>query len=222
MTVKVIGAGFGRTGTLSLKFALEMLGFDKCYHMMEVGMNPGHVDQWIEIGRGHMPDWQSLFAGYQATVEWPSCNYWQEQMAAFPEARVILTRRDPEKWYASVMNTIWKVSSGNRNRAATGDPVAAKSSEMAFTVVWDGVFDGRMDDKDHVIACYEAHNQKVIDTVPEDRLLVYQPGEGWEPLCSFLQVDIPDADYPRVNSTEEFTERWKQIAEEARQQNPSR
>ena len=106
MSIKVIGAGFGRTGTLSLKFALEKLGFDKCYHMMEVQMHPEHVQIWRDLNRGIAPDWQALFAGYQASVDWPSCNYWREQMTAFPEAKVLLSRRDPDKWYASVMNTI--------------------------------------------------------------------------------------------------------------------
>ena len=106
MSIKVIGAGFGRTGTLSLKFALEKLGFDKCYHMMEVQLHPEHVQAWLEASRGTLPDWDRLFAGYQASVDWPSCNFWREQMRAFPEAKVILSRRDPEQWYASVMNTI--------------------------------------------------------------------------------------------------------------------
>ena len=90
MSIKVIGAGFGRTGTLSLKFALEKLGYDKCYHMLEVYGNPGHTDVWLQAAHGQMPDWNALFAGYQATVDWPSCNFWQAQMQAYPDAKVIL------------------------------------------------------------------------------------------------------------------------------------
>ena len=110
MSIKVIGAGFGRTGTLSLKFALEKLGFDKCYHMMEVQMNPHHVQIWRDLAKGIAPDWHELFAGYQASVDWPSANFWREQMQAFPDAKVLLTRRDSEGWYKSVMNTIWPSS----------------------------------------------------------------------------------------------------------------
>ena len=106
MRVKVIGAGFGRTGTLSLKYALEKLGFDKCYHMMEVQMNPAHLQVWQDLAKGIQPDWQALFDGYQATVDWPTCNYWREQLAVYPDAKVILSRRDSQKWYDSVMNTI--------------------------------------------------------------------------------------------------------------------
>lgn len=212
MTIKVIGAGFGRTGTLSMKYALEMLGFVKCYHMMEVGMHPTHTQVWLDLAHGKEIGWETLFDGYQASVDWPSANFWREQMAAYPEAKVLLTLRDPDRWYDSVMNTIWKVSSGNRDNP---DKRAQASAKFAFDVIWDRVFDGRMEDKAHVLACYEAHNQEVIDTVPDDMLLVYEPGQGWEPLCEFLEVPVPAEDYPHVNSTDEFTERWQKISEEA-------
>lgn len=209
MTIKVIGAGFGRTGTLSLKYALEKLGYDKCYHMLEVRNNPGHTQAWVDTAAGKMPDWHELFAGYQASVDWPSCNFWREQMTAFPEAKVILTRRDPEDWYRSVMNTIYPSSVAGRK---VGTPEAKLSSRLAFEVIWDRVFDGRMEDKEHVIACYEAHNQEVIDQVPVNKLLVYQPGDGWAPLCAFLGQPVPDEDYPRVNSTDDFKAMMKKMA----------
>ncbi len=218
MTIEVIGAGFGRTGTLSLKFALEKLGFDKCYHMMEVQFHPEHVQIWRDAARGINPDWEALFQGYRASVDWPSANFWREQMAAFPQAKVLLTRRDPEKWYDSVMNTIWPASQAN---AASDDPRARIGAEMSHEVIWDRVFDRRMDDKAHVIACYEAHNQDVIDSVPAEQLLVYEPGQGWEPLCNFLDVAVPNEDYPRVNSTDEFKERWAQISASANDKNKS-
>jgi len=213
LSLKVIGAGFGRTGTLSLKFALEKLGFDKCYHMMEVQMNPSHNQSWLQAAAGNMPDWHALFDGYQASVDWPSCNFWREQWQAFPDAKILLTRRDPERWYASVMNTIWPASQANAER---DDPAAKAASAMVYAVVWDGVFDGRMDDKDWVISRYEAHNQAVIDEVPAEQLLVYEPGDGWAPLCEFLQVAVPDEPYPRVNSTADFKAQWEKIAEDAR------
>ena len=215
MTIKVIGAGFGRTGTLSMKYALEMLGFTKCYHMMEVSMNPHHMQYWMDVAQGKDIDWAEMFADYQASVDWPSANFWREQLEQYPNAKVLLTKRDPDRWYDSVMNTIWKTSSGNKDNP---DERAQASAKFAFEVIWDRVFDGRMDDKDHVIACYEAHNQDVINTVPESQLLVYQPGEGWEPLCEFLSLPVPEEDYPHVNTTEEFTERWQKISEEAKQQ----
>jgi len=212
MTIKVVGAGFGRTGTLSLKAALEKLGFDKCYHMLEVGTNEGHVAAWRAIARGDKVDWNELFAGYQASVDWPSCNFWREQLEAFPDAKVILSQRDPESWYASVMNTIYPSSVAARS---VEDPNVRAHMEMAFEVIWDGVFDGRMDDKDHVIGVYLAHNQHVIDSVPADRLLVFEAVDGWAPLCEFLGCAVPEEDYPSTNSTAEFTDRVRAMREGA-------
>lgn len=206
MTIKVVGAGFGRTGTLSLKLALEKLGFDKCYHMFEVFQNEGHREIWRTLARGGSVDWDALFAGYQASVDWPSCNFWEAQLGHFPEAKVILSRRDPEGWYASVMNTIYPSSVAARN---SDDPETRAFGEMVFEVIWDGVFNDRMDDKEYVIGVYLAHNQRVIDNVPADRLLVFEATQGWAPLCDFLDCPVPDEDYPSTNSTAEFQERQR-------------
>ena len=210
MTIDVIGAGFGRTGTLSLKFALEALGLNKCYHMMEVMRNQSHVAQWRKAARGEAVDWNALYAGYQATVDWPSASFWRELREVYPEAKVILTLRDSQQWYTSVMNTIWKFSSNALAESQKRqDDQGIERSLMGDEVIWQGVFGGRMDDKDHVIECYERHNQEVIDTVPAEQLLVFRPGDGWEPLCRFLQKPVPDTEFPKVNSTEEFASIWR-------------
>lgn len=204
MGLKVIGAGFGRTGTLSLKLALERLGFVKCYHMFEVFQNPDHFALWRAAGRGEPTDWDVLFEGYQAAVDWPTCNFWEDQLQSYPDAKVILTERDPDTWYESVMNTIYPSSLEMRD---SDDPAVQPGVCMAFELIWDGLFDGRMEDRAHVIACYEAHNQRVKDAVPTEQLLVLDPGEGWTSLCAFLNAPIPDDDYPNTNSTVEFHER---------------
>ena len=142
-----------------------------------------------------------LFEGYQATVDWPSCNFWREQMAWYPEARVILSERDPEAWYRSIMNTIYPGSLAMRE---SDDPMMQRRSQMVFELIWEGLFDGRMDDRDHVIGVYLAHNQRVKDEVPAERLLVFESSQGWDPLCAFLEVPVPDEPYPRTNSTEDF------------------
>ena len=210
MTIEVIGAGFGRTGTLSLKFAIEALGLDKCYHMMEVMRNESHAAQWRKAARGEAVDWDALYTGYRATVDWPSASFWRELRAVYPEAKVILTLRDSQQWYTSVMNTIWKFSSQATGDSRTQlDEAAMERSMMGDEIIWQGVFGGRMEDRDHVIECYERHNQEVIDTVPADKLLVYRPGDGWEPLCGFLQKTVPNTDYPKVNSTEDFSALWR-------------
>lgn len=210
MTIEVIGAGFGRTGTLSLKIALEALGLDKCYHMMEVMRNESHAAEWRKAARGEAVNWKALYTGYRATVDWPSASFWRELRAVYPEAKVILTLRDSQQWYTSVMNTIWKFSSPAAGESRTQlDEAGMERSMMGDEIIWQGVFGGRMQDRDHVIECYEEHNQEVIDTVPADKLLVYRPGDGWEPLCGFLQKTVPDTDYPKVNSTEDFSALWR-------------
>lgn len=201
MALDIIGAGFGRTGTLSLKNALEQLGFNKCYHMMEVMNHPDHNGLWRAAGRGEAVDWEALFAGYKASVDWPSCNFWREQMRAFPAARVILSLRDADSWYESIMNTIWKVSDMIQKADA---PESRERTNMVFELIWDGLFQRRLDDKAYVISVFEKHNQTVIDSVPEEKLLVYRPGDGWEPLCEFLGCAIPSTPYPKMNSTEDF------------------
>ena len=201
MTIKVIGAGYGRNGTLSLKNALETLGFDRCYHMLELNQEKDEDLAWMALARGEQVDFDKLFEGYQASVDWPSCNFWREQLAWYPEAKVILSERDPERWYDSIMNTIYPSSVAVKN---FDDPMMQRRSKMVFEVIWDGLFDGRMDDKQHVIDVYLAHNQAVKDEVPADRLLVFESSQGWEPLCEFLKVPVPDEAYPRVNTTEDF------------------
>ncbi len=206
--LKVIGAGFGRTGTLSLKFALEKLGFDACYHMMEVRKHPQHPALWTAAHNGEPTDWEALFTGYQASVDWPSCNLWREQLAAFPDARVILSLRDPQRWYESVMNTIYK---STRTGLTSDDPQRRASAEWANELIWQRLFDGRMDDAEHVKGVFERHNQAVIDELPADRLLVFEASQGWAPLCEFLGVPVPDEDYPRVNTTEDFQQLWQRM-----------
>lgn len=199
MSLKVIGAGFGRTGTLSLKLALEQLGFDKCYHMMEVV--PDHREVWAQAHRGESVDYDALFEGFQATVDWPSCNLWQDQLKHYPDAKVILSLRDPEAWYKSVMSTIYPTTI---EAAASDDENARAFGVWAKEITWNHVFDGKLEDKAHAIDVFNSHNEAVKATCPPEKLLVFEAKDGWAPLCEFLGVDIPETDYPRSNSTEEF------------------
>jgi hypothetical protein len=204
MPLDVIGAGFGRTGTLSLKLALERLGFVKCYHMMEVFSHAEHVPMWAAAHRGEPVDWEKLYEGYRASVDWPSCNLWREHAALWPNAKVILSTRDPDSWYTSVMNTIYKSSTAMRN---ADDPTMKRHGEWAWEIIWQYVFDGRIEDRAHAISVYNAHVDRVKATIPKSRLLVFEARQGWEPLCGFLGVAVPDEPYPRVNTTEDFVGR---------------
>jgi hypothetical protein len=193
MALDVIGAGFGRTGTLSLKLALEQLGFGPCYHMTEVFKNPQAPRWWIEAADGR-PDWERIFEGYRSTVDWPNATFYAELADRYPEAKVILTERDPESWFRSTQATIF--------RDATRPPIA-DFAEMNEKVI-RRLFGSRMHDHDHVIDVYLRHNEEVRRRIPAERLLVYQVAEGWEPLCAFLGVEVPATPMPKVNSTEEF------------------
>jgi len=201
VSLEVIGAGFGRTGTLSLKAALEQLGYVKTYHMVEVFEHPAHREIWAAAHRGEPIDWNALFGGYLASVDWPSCNLWREQMAAFPDAKVVLSVRDGASWYKSVMTTIYPTSTGLLNAQ---DPNARAFGEWATEIIWKRVFDGRMDDEAHAIDVFERHNAQVKAEVPADRLLVFEARQGWGPLCEFLGKPVPETPYPRTNTSEQF------------------
>jgi hypothetical protein len=203
VAMKVIGAGFGRTGTMSLKVALEQLGFGPCYHMYEVSQHPDHIPMWQAAAEGKPVDWIELFRGYQAAVDWPACSFYRELMELHPDAKVLLTVRDPQRWYESVMNTIYFT-----NTAESDEPETNEQFHMIRTLIWQGTFDGRFEDKDHAIAVFERHIDDVKRHVPAERLLVYEVQQGWEPLCRFLDVPVPeDTPFPRLNDTAAFQQR---------------
>ena len=203
MSLEVIGAGFGRTGTLSLKGALERLGFARCYHMLEVALHPEHMASWRRASDGDAVDWEELLAGYRAAVDWPACAFWRELRERYPEAKTILSVRDAESWYQSVMSTIYPTS---MRMLESEDPARRAFGEWCQAVVWEPCFGGRLYDRPHVMGVFERHNAAVIKSVPADQLLVFESRQGWEPLCAFLGVEAPDEAYPRTNSSEEFQE----------------
>ncbi len=201
MTLKVIGAGFGRTGSMSMKQALEQVGFGRCHHMEEVFANPDQIAYWEAATRGDKVDWTKVFANYNSTVDWPSAHFWRELTEFYPDAKVLLTERSSESWWASFSETIGKVL----NMAdQLPDPHLARVTNMAKSLIADNTFGGMMHDRDTAIAAYERHNAEVKEAIPADRLLVFNFAEGWPPLCKFLRCEIPDGDFPRSNSTKEF------------------
>ena len=199
MALKVVGAGFGRTGTLSLKSALERLGFGPCYHMMEVFSRPEHVAIWHRLAFEHQMDWDEIFRGFQATVDWPAARWWREIAAHFPDAKVLLSVRDPEAWYKSMSETIYQPM---KSPAPEGAPELARlQTEMVRKAILGETFDNRFEDKAHAIEVFKRHNQAVRDAIAPARLLVFDVREGWAPLCRFLEVPIPDEPFPRLNDT---------------------
>lgn len=208
--MKVIGAGFGRTGTTSLKAALETLGFGPCYHMTEVFAHPEHADFWISAWRGEPADWESVLGGYEAAVDWPACTFYEELMERHPEAQVLLSTREPERWYESTRHTIYELSK-TINQSPISRTLFALISLFVFgglarsrsnvvnEIIWQGTFDGRFEDRWHAIEIFERHNEEVIRRVPLERLLAYEVEQGWGPLCEFLGVAEPEEPFPRLN-----------------------
>ena len=200
MTLKVIGAGFGRTGTASLKIAMEKLLGGPCYHMTEVLGRPGQVDLWLDVIAGK-PDWPAIFGDYLATVDFPACNYWRELSEFYPDAKIVLSVRDPERWFASTQKTIF---SKKMQTYQDGN----KWGDMAKGTI-DVHLGGDLNDKDAIIGAYLAHNEAVKSAFGPERVLEFEAKQGWAPLCEFLGVTVPDEPYPNVNSSEEFEAVWE-------------
>lgn len=207
MTLKVIGAGFGRTGTMSLKLALEQLGFGPCHHMVEVFAHPEQVPLWSDAADGR-PDWDRIFQGYSAAVDWPTATFYKELADHYPDAKVILTERDPESWFGSTQATIFA------RGFPEDDAQMGAWARMVMKVIGD-LFDRRLDDHDTLVRVFKAHNARVREVIPAERLLVYEVAQGWAPLCEFLGVPVPEGPMPQVNSTEEFQGRLAQQVAQA-------
>ncbi|HZQ85816.1 MAG TPA: sulfotransferase [Acidimicrobiales bacterium] len=198
MTLRVVGAGLGRTGTHSLKLALEQLLGGPCYHMVEVFGHPEHVPLWRDAALGQPTDWDALFEGYAATVDWPGASVWEQMAAHYPDAIVLLSVRDSaDAWWKSASNTIFQAI--EQNAVAGDNPQWYEMVQAMFAT-----FTPDWRDEAAAKAAYEAHNAHVRATVPAERLVDYTAGDGWEPLCTALGVPVPDAPFPHVNSTEEF------------------
>jgi hypothetical protein len=205
--MKIIGAGFGRTGTASIKAALETLGFSPCYHMTEVFANPEHAEFWRAAWRGEPVHWDRILGGYEATVDWPACTFYAELMERYPDAKVLLSVRDPERWYESTRSTIYELG-----RISTGSPFSRLSFAFFFLlafgtfntgqgpmteeIIWGGTFD-----------VFNQHSKEVRRRVPQEQLLVYEVKEGWGPLCEFLGVEEPDTPFPHLNDAAEMRRR---------------
>jgi hypothetical protein len=210
--LKIIGAGFGRTGTRSLKEALEILGFGPCYHMVEAFEHPEHIPTWNAAIRGEPVDWKKLFHDYQATVDWPACTFYKTLMDVYPDAKVLLSVRDPEKWYESVSSTIYRASRSSQSPfapllmllAGLIRPGVAEIVSMVNRLIWQGTFQQRFEDKEYALSVFNQHNEEVKNYVPPEKLLVYSVKEGWEPLCAFLGVPVPDVPFPHLNDRENF------------------
>ena len=202
--MKVFGAGFGRTGTMSLKFALEKLRIGPCYHMREVVSRPSHIKLWYDISRGEHPNWNRLFSGFNSAVDFPVCLFYKQLINIFPEAKFILTLRDFDTWYISTANTIYKVPSILPDWFERVVYPIRMFIVMQVNLIWVGLFKNNFSDRDSTKLVYYEHIESVKKIIPADKLLIYNVKEGWEPLCEFLDVDVPDIPFPKINDTAEM------------------
>ena len=191
MTLQVIGPGLGRTGTFSLKLALERLLGGRCHHMAEVLADPDrHLALWAPVLRGEPVDWNQVFAGYVAQVDFPGAECWRRLSEAFPDALVVLSTRPPDDWYRSAAATIFQLDDDH--------------GSSPFRQLWQDWFGERSDDPATVIAAYERHNAEVRASAPAGKLVDWQPSDGWGPLCEALDLPVPAEPFPHLNKREDF------------------
>src|SRR6476660_746873 len=213
MTIKIIGAGFPRTGTNTLRESLEMLGFKKTYHMKNLLVHPENLHYWATLKATGTTDWEGLYNGYEATVDFPCYPWYKEHMRQYPDAKVILSLRPFEKWYTSFYSTIWQAQNPPESeRAAMSERVASdprlqsvmKVMGFAKQTINEEHFQCRFLDKEFMEKVFNEHNEEVKNYVPANKLLVFDVCEGWEPLCKFLEVPVPYEPLPHTNKKEDF------------------
>jgi hypothetical protein len=203
--LQVIGVGMHRTGSMSVKAALERLGFGPCYHGMEALRRSTDGEHWLAAAEADGAfDWSVIFAGYRATLDWPTIHFWDQLATAYPDAKILLTDRDPESWWDSHAAMFRRGAEFDQELTDEQRQWAEESGfarmQAALGTIASATFDGRVFDKAHCLQLFEQHYERVRRTVPAERLLVYRVQEGWEPLCRFLGVDVPDEPFPRVNA----------------------
>jgi Sulfotransferase domain len=229
--LQVIGAGLPRTGTTSTKAALERLGFGPCYHMFEIITHPDQVDRWLPAADGQPLDWGRVLAGYRATQDWPASHFWRQQAAAFPEAKFILTVRDPHAWFVSFRTLMVRRPSLD-DAADMPEPAAAAVNGMrrltpVLNTIGQSLFGSEwhfgmdMTDEDAAVAAYHGHVTAVTESLPAQRLLTFDVREGWGPLCSFLGVEAPADPFPHLNDSESMRHNFEQMRATGRLVSPS-
>lgn len=196
MALKIIGAGHGRTGTNSLKMALEELLNKPCYHMFEAMDHPEHMPVWTAAAQGNPPDWHSFLEDYGATVDEPASVFWRELMEVYPDAFVLLSLRDADSWWRSISKTIRPVLDSTGPGAFQDMVEALAHLDFPFALP-----------EDEAKSSFNDHNARVKSQVPADRLIVWQPGDGWEPICNALKLPVPSKPFPHANTADDFIEK---------------
>ena len=213
MSIKIIGAGFPRTGTNTLRESLEMLGFVKTYHMKHLLVHPENLHYWTTLRDTNTTNWDALYDGFEATVDFPCYPWYKQHMQRYPDAKVILSTRPFEKWHESVSSTVWRASNPSEEqrlemaKKVEQNPAllpVLKCVGLSKEIIMDKHFEGRFSDKEFAEQVFNKHHEDVKNYVPAEKLLVFDVAEGWEPLCEFLNVPVPDVPLPHTNKKEDF------------------
>ncbi len=225
MAIKVLGTGLGRTGTMSLKMALEHLEGGKCFHMVELMKEPHRLPYLKKRTKEGKVDWESLFEGFNCCVDYPICLYYKELIEVYPNLKIVHTLRDSESWYDSVKETIYKGKPKNGkdilrmifNMIRSSDfRKVAPVFRFADEVIWSGQFQSRFEDKAFAISIYERHLEEVKAFVPKENLLLFDVREGWSPLCRFLNKPVPNVPFPKTNQKVEFVRKMDKLLVEGK------
>ncbi len=211
MALNVVGAGFARTGTLSMQKALDDLGVGPTYHMNDVFRNRPHLQQWLDYGETGTADWDNLFADFHAAVDFPAACAWKELYETYPDAKVVLTVRDPEAWWDSVNDVLIPTRTMFPAWLKRAVPFTQGWLDMTDRLIWSGIFGGRFHDRAHAIDVFERHIETVKAHCDPERLLVFNIAEGWGPLCAFLDVPVPDEPFPHLNDSKSLQRRFTGI-----------
>ena len=220
MSIQIIGAGFPRTGTTTLKKSLEILGYSKTYHMKELLVNPWYLKYWTRLRDTGTTQWEELYSGYQATVDFPCYPWYKEHLEKYPEAKVILTIRDFDSWYESVMKTVYtagpqtpgeKIKMLLKMLASSRVRQVIKCIKFFKSCFFGGQFQDHFCDKEFARTVWDEHIAEVKASVKPENLLIYDVRQGWDPLCEFLDLSIPEQELPHLNKKENFRKMMPQL-----------
>jgi hypothetical protein len=224
--MKVIGAGLPRTGTATLKAALDRLGLGPCYHMSEVMAHHEHADRWVSVNSGEPVDWDRVLDGYRSCVDWPASGFWRELAAAYPEAKVVLTVRDPHRWFASFHELLGEgglpsltaetAPEPARPLLATMERIRPLLDRIAKATFGPDFSAGTHFDEDETVAAFQRHTETVREALPAERLLVFDVRAGWGPLCDFLGVPPPADPFPHLNESAALRQGLERLMTEGR------
>lgn len=201
MALEIIGAGYGRTGTLSTKTALEQLGFGPCHHMKEIFDSRDQLEIWRAAVRERSADWDQVFDGYRSCVDWPSTCFWKDLVAHYPDAKVVVTTRPVDGWVRSMQSTVCRLIAERHERPPSH---VRDVLDLADEVIAEWTFEGQLQDAPTLARVFEQRLDEVAETIAPERLLLFDVRQGWQPLCEFLDVPVPDHEFPKGNDAEEF------------------